>query len=558
MASNGDSTQTAHDDDVNTYDYDDDEDYGENRFFDDDEYQVSRLSRDSSLGNFAATSTRLADTSNLTKSIIHKMSDKSDRATTEQVLDPRTRMILFKMLNRNVFSEIHGCVSTGKEANVYHACTEDGQHRAIKVYKTSILVFKDRDRYVTGEYRFRHGYSKHNPRKMVKVWAEKEMRNLKRIRNAGIPSPEPLLLKLHVLVMEFLGDSEGRAAPRLKDAVLTTCQYRECYRQLIRLMWVMYNVCRLVHADLSEYNILFHQKQLYIIDVSQSVEHEHPHAHEFLRKDCTNVTDYFKKRGVEVLTVRQLFTFVTNDTLAKDLRQQQQQQQQTAADTAAMVRGSENLDDMPSTLSLQQITPLPPLVIAQAVDDELDRLQSLVEEQQQQHESRDDLNALQVEEEVFKRAWIPRTLDEVVNWERDIVDVVNRGRASELVYADLLRTSEKPTAEDAGRTAKAAQIDALLQPKPQTPGHRAAEDNGHAVEETVIALSDFEMSGSGDEDSDGSSDESDSELAQRGKKHEDKDAKKERKKAAKDAAREKRKHKMPKAVKKRKEKQNKK
>lgn len=38
--------------------------------------------------------------------------------------------------------------------------------------------FRDRDRYVQGDYRFRHGYCKHNPRKMVKTWAEKEMRNL--------------------------------------------------------------------------------------------------------------------------------------------------------------------------------------------------------------------------------------------------------------------------------------------------------------------------------------------------------------------------------------------
>ena len=63
---------------------------------------------------------------------------------------------------------------------MYHAVTESGEDRAIKVYKTSILVFKDRDRYVSGEFRFRHGYSRHNPRQMVKVWAEKEMRNLKR------------------------------------------------------------------------------------------------------------------------------------------------------------------------------------------------------------------------------------------------------------------------------------------------------------------------------------------------------------------------------------------
>ena len=50
-----------------------------------------------------------------------------------QVLDPRTRMILFKMLNQNVITEINGCISTGKEANVYHALTPDGGEAAIKV-----------------------------------------------------------------------------------------------------------------------------------------------------------------------------------------------------------------------------------------------------------------------------------------------------------------------------------------------------------------------------------------------------------------------------------------
>lgn len=110
----------------------------------------------------------------------YRIKDKADRATVEQVLDPRTKMILFKMLHKEDISEIHGCISTGKEANVYYATTASGESRAIKIYKTSILVFKDRDKYVTGEFRFRRGYCKGNPRKMVKTWAEKEMRNLSR------------------------------------------------------------------------------------------------------------------------------------------------------------------------------------------------------------------------------------------------------------------------------------------------------------------------------------------------------------------------------------------
>lgn len=50
------------------------------------------------------------------------------------------------MLNSGLFSELNGCVSTGKEANVYQAGTEDGKDLAVKIYKTSILTFKDRDR----------------------------------------------------------------------------------------------------------------------------------------------------------------------------------------------------------------------------------------------------------------------------------------------------------------------------------------------------------------------------------------------------------------------------
>lgn len=47
--------------------------------------------------------------------------DKADRATVEQVLDERTRRILIKLINNEIVHEINGCLSTGKEANVYHA-----------------------------------------------------------------------------------------------------------------------------------------------------------------------------------------------------------------------------------------------------------------------------------------------------------------------------------------------------------------------------------------------------------------------------------------------------
>ena len=292
-----------------------------------------------------------------------KVRDKSDRATVEQVMDPRTRMILFKLLNRGIITEIDGCISTGKEANVYHCLgNEETGSLAIKIFKTSILVFKDRDRYVSGEFRFRQGYGKKNPRKMVQTWAEKEMRNLIRIHNAGIPSPRPQLLRSHVLVMEFLGQ-DGWPAPRLKDANISVSKARELYRQVLLNVRKMYHDCKLVHGDLSEYNMLYHQGEAFIIDVSQSVEHDHPHALEFLRKDLCNVTEFFRKFEIAVLGLRELFDWVV------DTR-----------------------DDW---------------------EERLDGLEDIASSRTAEERSHQQT----VDEEVFKQVFIPRRLNEVARWD---------------------------------------------------------------------------------------------------------------------------------------------
>ncbi|KAJ9595265.1 hypothetical protein L9F63_027349, partial [Diploptera punctata] len=76
----------------------------------------------------------------------------------------------------------------------------------------------------------------------------------------------------------------------LGDVDLSESRACQLYRDCIVYMWRLYNECKLVHADLSEFNTLYHNGKLYVIDVSQSVEHDHPHALEFLRKDCTNIT----------------------------------------------------------------------------------------------------------------------------------------------------------------------------------------------------------------------------------------------------------------------------
>jgi len=85
------------------------------------------------------------------------------------------------------------------------------------------------------------------------------------------------------------------------------------YWQCLKLMRRMFIDCRLVHGDLSEYNLLYFQNELYIIDVSQSVEHDHPQALDFLRKDCMNVNDFFERRGVRIGGTRRTFDFIVKE-----------------------------------------------------------------------------------------------------------------------------------------------------------------------------------------------------------------------------------------------------
>ena len=66
---------------------------------------------------------------------------------------------------------------------------------------------------------------------------------------------------------------------------------------------------------------LFHhtpQGELYIIDVSQSVDLDHPKALDFLREDCKHVNDYFRRAGVATLTVRETFDFVVDPAINDD------------------------------------------------------------------------------------------------------------------------------------------------------------------------------------------------------------------------------------------------
>lgn len=128
----------------------------------------------------------------------------------------------------------------------------------------------------------------------------KERDNLKRLRNNNIRCPQPVALKKHVLIMTLIG-KDARPAPKLKDAKLTEDEYKSAWDESKQLIKMMYKKCDLVHGDLSEYNLLWHEQHVHVIDVSQAVLTTHPNALPFLWRDCLNlckVRNSFKQINV--------------------------------------------------------------------------------------------------------------------------------------------------------------------------------------------------------------------------------------------------------------------
>ena len=98
---------------------------------------------------------------------------------------------------------------------------------------------------------------------------------------------------------------------------MTTEEHAKCYVDIIRLMKRLWNDCKMVHGDLSPYNLLW-DGDLILIDVSQSVEHDHPLSLEFLKRDLKNINNYYKYMGVHTFKLRSLFDFIVNKSDISD------------------------------------------------------------------------------------------------------------------------------------------------------------------------------------------------------------------------------------------------
>jgi RIO kinase 1 len=222
-----------------------------------------------------------------------------DYDVLEEVFDRPTLFALYELMNSGVFRYLNGIVSAGKESRVYLGVKDDNTSLAVKIYLVTCLEFKKHLSYIIGDPRFLN--IKKGTRNIVELWTKKEFKNLQQALKSGIRVPIPYAINKNILVMEFIGIN-GKPSP-----LLIECDVNQSnYNKLILNIENLFKKARLVHADLSEYNIFKYKQNLILFDFGSAIDVSHPEAINFLKRDLFNINRFFYKRGINIKPIEQL------------------------------------------------------------------------------------------------------------------------------------------------------------------------------------------------------------------------------------------------------------
>ncbi len=211
-------------------------------------------------------------------------------------IDERSRMGIYRLMNRGIIAALGHPIKQGKESIVVDATAPDGTRLAVKVHTSRTFGGREKKQYVFGDWRFRHA-KHHIAQRTDEIWAEKEYRNLARLHEAEIPAPRPVAFEKNVVVMTFVGE-EGLAASQLNT--IEGANFHRIARSTLNVIKKLVIDAEIVHGDLSAYNVLVWRNEPVLIDLSQAVLVTHPDASRLLQRDITGIAGFFSSKGVNI------------------------------------------------------------------------------------------------------------------------------------------------------------------------------------------------------------------------------------------------------------------
>ena len=220
--------------------------------------------------------------------------EASHRKLLDEFFDHPTLLAVSRLVSQGQFEAIDYPIATGKEGGVFRATSPAG-YRAVKVYRIGNAIFRRIPPYALEE--LKREASGRNFARLVFAWTRREHTVLRKLRAADVRVPEPFGYFRNVLVMDFIGTGD-LPAPKLRDAVVP--DPKAFYEDLVVQLHRMTTEARLVHGDLSPYNVLLDGNRPVLIDVAQAVSADHPQARVLFERDTTNFARYLRSIGLEV------------------------------------------------------------------------------------------------------------------------------------------------------------------------------------------------------------------------------------------------------------------
>lgn len=133
---------------------------------------------------------------------------------------------------------------------------------------------------------------------IAQLWATAEFAALCQLYVAGVPVPYPVQILDTEILLEFIGDPEGIAAPRLAETRPSGDDLVALWDQVVSMLRIMAGL-GLAHGDLSAYNLLVYDGRIVMIDLPQVIDViAHPRGADFLERDAANVSRWFIARGL--------------------------------------------------------------------------------------------------------------------------------------------------------------------------------------------------------------------------------------------------------------------
>jgi RIO kinase 1 len=217
--------------------------------------------------------------------------DSDQRKVMEEVFDRATLLAIEDLVARKDLRDLNGVVNSGKEARVYWGVDGSGGPVAVKIYLVSSSDFRKRIGYIAGDRRF--GKLPSGSRETIYLWTRKEFKNLQLADSAEVRVPRPIAFHKNILIMEYIG-SPPQPAPTFAETEVDEDDYAWTFETI----GLLRAEAKLVHADLSEFNIFKAGADRVLFDMGSAVLLSHPQADEFLRRDVANMVRFFRKRGI--------------------------------------------------------------------------------------------------------------------------------------------------------------------------------------------------------------------------------------------------------------------